>query len=600
MLTMIKRVRGSAISFLTVILLFAGCTPAGVRAFREGQVLLDKGRPEEAVEQFKLATAAWPTNAVAWNALGLAYHQSGQYAQADIAYQRALALDRDQKAARFNLGCLMLELNKPEIARAHFTTLAIRGEATAEVLVRLGSAQLRLKDLAGADKSYVDALQLEPKNVEAMNGLGVVRVHRNRPQEAASFFTAALRESPTYRPALLNLAITTQQHLRDRTSALGFYRAYLGQNPGDTEDAAIAAVATQLQSELSAQAAGTTSRPETTSAAQTNGVAATGAAVAAVSPSPPATNPPPRVEVAVAAPKSASSTVTKPPPEAPAKTSPSATVSRTTRPPASTATTKLETVALSPEPVIRTAQEPPQPARPVATPTKAPETIEVLTPVPEAKPPKRSFLQSVNPLRLFEGEDKAVEVPNERRGAADASLEESGLSLASARYRYTSPPAPKEGNNAEARKVFSQGLQAQSQGKLSEAILAYMRAAQLDPAYFEATFNLAVAYQQAGNIPAALKTYEQALAIRPDSADARYNFAILLRDGNYLADAMAEFDALLIRQPHHVNANLALANLYAQQLRQPGRARPYFQRVLEINPRHPQASAIRYWLSANP
>lgn len=606
MLTMIKRVRGSAISFLTVILLLVGCAPPGVRAFREGNQLLDKGRFPEAIEQLKVASSFLPTNAVVWNALGVAYQRGGQPAQADVAYQRALALDRDLKEARYNLGCLMLEQKQTEIARAHFTTLAIRGDPGPEVLAKLGTAHLRLRDLNSAEKAYTDSLQLSPKNLEALNGLGIVKAYRNRPQEALPLFTAALKEKPEFSAAALNSAVIKHQLLRDPQGALADYREFLRLGSDPQQKAAVAQVISVLEAELKPVAAQPTvvnTNSPVPAPDPTNDLSE----VAAEAP-PPKTNVAARVEPELAAAKPAASSATgKPSGSAPPKIvaanpPPSA---RTTRPSTSTPPTvvpRVETVSVPPEPVIRPADDTPVMSRPV----KAPQQVAKAEPAAssdsgaEAKQPaakRGGFLHSVNPLRLFNGSEKPAETA--ASGARDSDSE-SSLSLASPRYKYTSPSAPVEGNNAEAKKAFTQGLQAQSQQKSSEAVLAYLRATQLDPAFFEAQFNLALAYQQAGNTPAALKSYEQALAIRPNHAEARYNFALLLKDSNYLADSLAEFEKLLAANPHHANGNLALANLYAQQLRQPNRARPYFQRVLEINPRHPQANAIRYWLSANP
>ena len=43
----------------------------------------------------------------------------------------------------------------------------------------------------------------------------------------------------------------------------------------------------------------------------------------------------------------------------------------------------------------------------------------------------------------------------------------------------------------------------------------------------------------------------------------------------------------------------SLANLYAQQLRQPKKAREHYERVLALRPSHPQADNIRSWLREN-
>jgi tetratricopeptide (TPR) repeat protein len=97
-----------------------------------------------------------------------------------------------------------------------------------------------------------------------------------------------------------------------------------------------------------------------------------------------------------------------------------------------------------------------------------------------------------------------------------------------------------------------------------------------------------------------LVAYEYALALRPDSADARYNFALALKQANYFQDAAHELEVLLKGDPRDVRSHLALGNLEAQELRQPASAREHYRKVLEYDPRNPQADAIRHWLAQNP
>ena len=91
-----------------------------------------------------------------------------------------------------------------------------------------------------------------------------------------------------------------------------------------------------------------------------------------------------------------------------------------------------------------------------------------------------------------------------------------------------------------------------------------------------------------------------ALAIQPGSVDSRYNFALTLKQANYVPDAIHELEALVASKPQETRAYLALGNLYAQQMQQPVKARQYYVKVLELDARHPQSSAIRFWLAANP
>jgi tetratricopeptide (TPR) repeat protein len=169
-----------------------------------------------------------------------------------------------------------------------------------------------------------------------------------------------------------------------------------------------------------------------------------------------------------------------------------------------------------------------------------------------------------------------------------------------ARYAYRSPGKPVPGNRADAERLFVQGEQAYQARRLSEAVQSYRLAAQADPSFFDAHYNLGLADTEAGNLSAALAAYENALAVRPRSLDARYNLALVLKQANYLTDAVMELERVLGMYPNESRAHLVLGNLYAQQFHDPARARQHYLRVLESDPHNPQAGTIRYWLAANP
>jgi tetratricopeptide (TPR) repeat protein len=156
------------------------------------------------------------------------------------------------------------------------------------------------------------------------------------------------------------------------------------------------------------------------------------------------------------------------------------------------------------------------------------------------------------------------------------------------------------GDNAAALKVFAPALRAHQDGRLAEAIQGYLQAIQLDPAYYNAHYNLGLAEAAAGQNRQALGEYELALAIKPDSADARYNFALLLKQTNDPYDAADELERLLGFHPDESRAHLALGNIYAQQLRQPAKAREHYLKALETDPHNPQATAIQEWLASHP
>ena len=178
---------------LASVFLLAGCTPPGPRALLEGKRLIEKGKYPQAVNELKIATTLLPTNAQAWNYFGLACHYAGKPAEAEKAYQHALALNRDLTEARYNLGCLLLEQNKTNAARTEFTACALRRGNSIDCLLKLGLVQLRLREFAQAEKSFTDALRLDSQSAEAMNGLGLAQLGRGRVPDAVQ----GISRSPT-------------------------------------------------------------------------------------------------------------------------------------------------------------------------------------------------------------------------------------------------------------------------------------------------------------------------------------------------------------------------------------------------------------------
>ena len=81
--------------------------------------------------------------------------------------------------------------------------------------------------------------------------------------------------------------------------------------------------------------------------------------------------------------------------------------------------------------------------------------------------------------------------------------------------------------------------------------------------------------------------------------DARYNFALALQASGYPLDAADELKKLLVLNPNEVRAHLALANLCAQSLHDIPQAREHYVKVLDLQPNHPQAVDIRFWLSSS-
>jgi tetratricopeptide (TPR) repeat protein len=586
-----------------------GCGEPGPKALQEGDRFVQAGHFAEAVGQLKIATAQVPisTNAPAWNVLGLAYHGNQQPVEALKAYQKALLLDYKLAEPHFNLGCLYLEQNKPVEAVDELVTFTALKPKVADGWLKLATAQWRLRRLDAAEKSFKTALALQTRNPEAWNGLGLIALQRKRPLDAQSAFHSALAQQSNYAPALLNLAVVAHQHLNNRSVALQQYRDYLALKPRPANWELVEATAHQLELELTQPA-----RPLTNAPAQTA----------------PKTNPPAagtNLSLVVTQKNISTGAVAKlleraSPPAATngIKAAPATTTAST--PVGTGKSTPIEVTRLPEELKVKTPQDnlaaSPQPgtkSTELATPTDpAPTLVAKSNPETQATTNKPGFFKRLIPFRSKPKTEKASEPslnqkpsrPVTQMAAITNSVTpENALPAAPPpmpRYAYQAPPKPTPGNRNDAERFFVQGLKAQREGRRLDAISAYRAATKSDPAYFDAYYNLGLAAYEIGDWKQSLSAYENALAVSPESLNARYNFALALREAKFPLDAAGQWELVLDAKPAETRAHLALANLYAQQLNDRKRAREHYLKVLELEPAHPQAATIRYWLAGNP
>ncbi len=610
--------------------LVSGCRPPGPRALLKGKALLEKGKFEQAAAELRTATLLLKTNAIAFTYLGLALHQSGQLREAETAYQRALALDHQLTDARFDLGCLYLEENKLEQAKSELTAFTLRRPDSPEGWIQLGTAQLRSREGLAAERSFSQALRLKPPDPECLSGIGLAKVQRNHPVEAVQWFRNALKVQPDYAPALLNLAIIAQEQLRDKPMALQYYRLYLARKPAPEDSAPVARLVQQLEQQLAPAApALAASSPGSQQKSGDSPVVKTSLVPAAQATNSVASRPTPsptiervaattKTQATVAAKSQMPTTNEARPQGLTTAPKPAETVAQPKAGPVRTSAPALplEAVKVSEDQVFKAAEDTPLQAPSAATtPTASAVTQKSQpsqpTPGPTAKPLKRGFLSKINPARIFSGDENAAPTTalqsNVQRSSSEATdsvvpvrAQLASVSPAVARYQYLSPAKPKPGDRAEGERAYAQGVQAQRSHRTTEAIQAYQRATQLDPAFFDAYYNLGVVAAGAGDLRTALPAYEYALAINSSGLDARYNFALALKQASYPVDARNELEKLLAQYPNETRAHLALGNLYAQQFHEPGKAREHYLKVLASDPQNSQAGAIHYWLTDNP
>ena len=104
------------------------------------------------------------------------------------------------------------------------------------------------------------------------------------------------------------------------------------------------------------------------------------------------------------------------------------------------------------------------------------------------------------------------------------------------------------------------GQQSIASGNVSEAVIAYKNAVQLDPVSPEARLALADALTRLGDSRGALAEYVRAADLKPDDADLQVKAGNLLLAVGGLADAKSRAERALAKNPSHVEAHILLGN----------------------------------------
>ncbi len=653
-----------ALALALGLLLVAGCSPRGMDALQRGDAALAAGKVEVAIPLLERAVQDLPDNAVAWSQLGLAYHRSGNPDEARKAYLRALEFNRNLFDIHHNLGSLEFQARRWSDAERHLRVyLGIERNRTNVMAWRLlGESQLATQQLDAAERTLSIATQLSPRDPALRNGLGMVMAQKRRWREAQTQFGEALKLRPQYPEALLNLGVV-QQQLGDRKGALDRYQAFLALNPKGDQTQRVQELARQLDLALNPPRPAVTNAVVNRVVAQTNRIQqspSSGEPRTNVVARPPAPANPPAATPAA----TPTATTTPPNPVAPVTSVTPGTPVATNRPPATPPATppepQLEVVRVEEAPEFRTAQEPqapgpePEPGtkRPTVTPATSPETPEA-SPTPESSSerddglqppapdatPRKGFWQRMdpsgwtkpvakwgNPVRWFRGESTPTTsstntapeppatapkpkpippppvvptVPTPRPIVTATTTRITPLPKAEppappiiARFPRGPVPVLARGSRPAAETAAAQTT--------TDRVTALGKAVELDPSWSQGWQQLVRAALEAGRIDIALTASEAATTLEPRSPAAHQLFAAALARSGYPADAAEELEESVKLGSDSAANRLALAGLYVRELRDPTRARPHYRRVLDLDPNHPQAAAIRTWLEANP
>ena len=198
-----------------------------------GNTLLDKGRPQEAIEHYLQALRLKPDFFEANYDLGNALMQTGRHQEAIKYFQQALQLKPDNPRAYNNLGNTLAQTGRLQEAIEHYERALRVDPDYSEAHNNLGGALFRAGRFQEAIEHYEKALRGKPDYPEAHNNLGAALSQLGRHEEAIDHYQQALRIKPDYHEAHNNLG-NTLRAMRLYPQAIDHYKEALRLKPDFT------------------------------------------------------------------------------------------------------------------------------------------------------------------------------------------------------------------------------------------------------------------------------------------------------------------------------------------------------------------------------
>ncbi|MEO7271886.1 MAG: tetratricopeptide repeat protein [Vicinamibacterales bacterium] len=187
-------------------------TPDSYIAFENlGQALRERGQFDESIANYRQALSLAPAGSPAYqavihNSLGLVLTRQGRDDQAAVAYTEAARLNPSFAEAQSNLANTLAATGRFKEAVEHYQAAVRLKSDFTEALVGLGSALLQDQRPVEAQAAYRDALRADPRLAEAHNGLGAALAMQGQDAAALPECLEALRLKPALPTAHLNIA----------------------------------------------------------------------------------------------------------------------------------------------------------------------------------------------------------------------------------------------------------------------------------------------------------------------------------------------------------------------------------------------------------
>jgi protein O-mannosyl-transferase len=176
-------------SFALVAVLFLGISTWRARAWRDDRVL------------WSIAVEEEPNRVAFWDRLGLTLTERHEFAPAEEALRRAVALDPNYFNAQVNLGVLLQMTRRHEEAIAAYRKALEIDPKHVNTHLNIGLSLMDLHQMPQAYEEFKTAVALKPDNPDALRLAGAAAITLGKLDEARRYLEAARRILPQH-PAI--------------------------------------------------------------------------------------------------------------------------------------------------------------------------------------------------------------------------------------------------------------------------------------------------------------------------------------------------------------------------------------------------------------
>jgi protein O-GlcNAc transferase len=196
------------------------------------QSLKDLGRRDEAIREYRHALAVNPRFGLAWLGLGQLFEETGNEAEAEDCFHKALQNRIDRTPELTTLARFCASHGWPEAAATNYDDAIKLNPSDAMLHIEAGKNLAALGRHAAAKQHYAAAARLSPDLMQAHFLYGLELGREGNASGAVGQFREAVRIMPDLPEARLNLALALENE-GNYSEALEQFDKILEQNPSN-------------------------------------------------------------------------------------------------------------------------------------------------------------------------------------------------------------------------------------------------------------------------------------------------------------------------------------------------------------------------------